>query len=469
LRFTSGVGSTLNNLTVNTVSGSSSLGSNLNINNLLTLTSGALALNGNTLTLNSTGNIAGSGTGTLTGSTLSNLVINSTGGLTGMLNFTPGSSTLNNLGLNTTTGGATMGSDLGLNGLLTLTSGTLTLNGHALSLNGAADIAAAGTGTLTGSTASDLAINTIGSITGALNFAAGANTLHNLVVNMGATTDSVILGTGLTIGNSLGLLSGIVATDNNDLVIAPGASISGGSAGSYVATTGSGNLVMNLAAGNTDTFKVGTLINFAPMAIKANSGSATGNVSINVINGVYSAGTSGSLLSATLAMVDATWHVTSTAMPSGINYDMEAMWSTGMEVNGFDRTMSFISHYTGGAWDIVPTAPAGTSGSLHTALRTGLTSLSPFMVTDGSFPTRTANTTKAAAAISVYPNPAGGVLYFSAPFKADQAAIFDMTGLQVLTANGIINSVPVADLAPGSYVIKLSGKDGIATARFVKE
>src|SRR6185436_21055653 len=104
----------LANLVINATSGGATLGSDLAINNLLTLTGGTLSLNGHTFTLNPTGNISGSGTGTITGSTLSNLVVNTTGGLTGSIPFTSGSAMLNNLTLNTGTGGATMGSDLGL-------------------------------------------------------------------------------------------------------------------------------------------------------------------------------------------------------------------------------------------------------------------------------------------------------------------------------------------------------------------
>lgn len=468
LRFAS-AGSTLGNLTVNTGSGTVKLANNLSISNMLTLTSGAFQLNGHTLTFNSGGNLSTSGSGSITGSSTSNLVVNSTSGLTGNLRFTTGGNVLNNLTIGSSTGGATLGSDLNLDGTLTLNSGSMNLNGHTLTLNATANVAAVGSGTITGSNTSSIVINTGSSLSGTLSFTAGSNMLNNLTLNTGSSSATVGLGSDLHIHGMLSLQSGMVEVGVHNLMIDAGGMVMGGSANSYVVADNTGSLTMNLAAGSTDSFHVGTHTDYAPVTVMANTGSATGDVSVHTGAGVYANGTSGALLSTTDAMVNTTWYVSSSAMTSGINYTMTTMWNTSMEVNGFDRTHAFISHYGGTSWDMMPTAAAGTYGSLHTATRANITSLSPFMVTDNTFTTGINGITKTTAEISVYPNPVNEILHFTGLDNTDRVEVYDLNGKLVLSANGSNNTISVASLATGSYIVKLYSADASATARFVKQ
>ncbi len=97
---------------------------NVTVNNIFSLSNGLLTINLNTLTLN--GTVAGSGT--ITGSNNSNLIIGGTaGGALGTLNFTAGSRLLNNITMNRTgaSASATLGTDLAINTLATITAGTL--------------------------------------------------------------------------------------------------------------------------------------------------------------------------------------------------------------------------------------------------------------------------------------------------------------------------------------------------------
>ncbi|MCW3120985.1 MAG: hypothetical protein JWQ38_477 [Flavipsychrobacter sp.] len=469
LRFATG-GDILNNLTINNGTGStSSLGSDLTVDGMLTLTAGTLGLNGHTLTIGATGDIASTGSGTLTGSSTSNLIINTTGSLTGNLRFATGGNTLHNLTINTGSGSSTtLDGDLTLNGMLGLNAGTLNLNGHNLTMGAGSDIATTGSGSFTGSSLSDLTINS--GLTGTLRFDLTGNRLRNLTLNTTSTSDVIKLGTALNVYGNLNLITGKIKLGSNSLSLVTGATLTGGNNGSYVITDGSGQLAMNLVAGSADTFEVGTMANYAPMVIIGNTGSASGDVSINVNNGVYSGGTAGSgtSLTTTDRLVNATWYVNSTAT-TGINYNMIAMWSNSMELNGFDRTDAYISHHTGTMWDIQTGSAATVSGSMNSMLRTGITSLSPFMVHDAHKPTSIEANTKSAGYVSLYPNPATDVLHFTTNATIENAAIYDMSGKMIANAPVMNNTVSVQALPAGQYFITLTGSDLNTTQKFIKQ
>jgi len=468
LRFAIGA-NTINNLTFNTGSVSNvSLGSDLNVNGLVTLSNGTLSLNGHSLTLTNTGNLSASGTGSIIGSTTSDIIVNTTGSLGGPIRFATGGNVLNNLTVNTGTGGnVSLISDLNVNGVLNLTSGTLWLNGNTLTLNAASNVAAAGSGVIMGSNTSNIIINSTAGLTGSLRFASAGNMLHDLTVNTGAGSSATI-GSDLVVSNTLKLMSGKLKLDANNLIIPAGATVTGGSASSYVLTSGAGKLVKSLAAGATSTFEVGTITNYAPMAITANSGSASGDVSINVADGVLSGGTSGTLLSATQAVVNATWFVSSSAA-AGVNYNMTAMWNAGMEVNSFNRAKAYISHYTSGAWDVQTASAAGTSGSMYTMTRTGITSLSPFMVAQEAAATFVPVVTVTQPAIHVYPNPTTGILHFTATAGIESVTICDMVGKCIQSIQVLNDAIDVSTLPAGNYVIHFIGKDVNVAQQFEKQ
>ena len=120
----------LNNLTINNSNGVS-LNSSPTISSTLTLTSGALSIGANTITLNGA---VSTTSGTLTGSSTSNLTI---GGNAGSLNFTQTNAStrsLNNLSLGAS-GVATLSSALDVYGTIGFTSGgNLNMNAQAVTL-----------------------------------------------------------------------------------------------------------------------------------------------------------------------------------------------------------------------------------------------------------------------------------------------------------------------------------------------
>jgi len=466
-------GSGLNNVTVNLASGSLTLTSDLAMNGDLTLTSGNLILNNNDLTLGLNGNFSASGTGTINAGANSNITINSMTGLSGALRFGVGNNTVNNLNINlgNTSANVSLGGDLTINGTLTLNQGTLTLNNNDLTFAVNGNVAASGTGSIVSTAGSNITVTSNNSFTGGLNFSATGNTVGNLTINMGNNTSTVNLGSNLTVNGTLALTSGMLNVGTHNLSIAASGNVSGGLASSYVITSNGGTLTMNLLANGSQTFQVGTMMHYAPITVSANTGSASGDLSVMVDDSVYANGNTGLNLTNASSLVDATWFLSSTAS-TGLDLKLQPMWSANMELNAFDRTNAHIAHYTNSAWDVSANASATTAvNGMFTLSRDHVTSLSPFAVADQA---SGLNVNQLAsnhnADISLYPNPATDVVYFNAPSKASSITVYDVSGRMVKTMSANAdNSVPVSELTPGYYSVQIQGQDYTATQHFVKQ
>jgi len=76
-------------------------------------------------------------------------------------------------------------------------------------------------------------------------------------------------------------------------------------------------------------------------------------------------------------------------------------------------------------------------------------------------------------AMHFYPNPANDILtvYFNQPIKNTELKILNQLGQEVrsVTMNGTGIKVPVKDLAPGMYFIRIMDGDKTITNRFMKE
>ncbi len=126
---------TYNNLTISNT-GTKTMNGNIQVNGTLTVAdaAGILAINGNTLTLQS----ATSMTGSLAGSSTSNLTVGGTAGGNATLRFNAAAtdSLLNNLTLNRTgaSAGITLGSNVAITNLLSITNGTFIVNGRIVTL-----------------------------------------------------------------------------------------------------------------------------------------------------------------------------------------------------------------------------------------------------------------------------------------------------------------------------------------------
>ncbi len=201
---------TYNNLTISG-SGNKTMPGDVTVGGTATFTAGALVINGNTLNLNNGVVVTG---GSITGSLVSNLAIggNNTAAMVlpdingGLLDFT-----INKTGTNSN---VTLGGNLDVAGTASFTSGALLLNGRTLNLNGSTSV---GLGTITGSLTSSIVVASSGNSD--LLLPPISVGLLNLTVNKTGTTNTVTMGSILTVAGALTLTDGSLLLNNYRLII----------------------------------------------------------------------------------------------------------------------------------------------------------------------------------------------------------------------------------------------------------
>jgi hypothetical protein len=427
---------------------------NLSGGNQLNISNVQLMLNGDTIT----------GTGTFTTNSGSGIHINTANSL--LLNITDAKDTLGNLTFNGTTASTTLTltGDLTVLTLFNLQGGKLILNGNDLTING--NITSGGTGTISATSASSVAVQTSTALSGGLTFTSFANTVDDFMVNVGAG-NVLQLNSDLHVDGDLALQGGKIDIGNNDLAVSVGASVIGGSADDYVITSGTGNLQIALTANDSAIFHIGTSTDYTPAAIALNNGSASGVVGVRIGENVYSQGTAGVDISTSQTLVDATWHVESD-ITSNLNLDLKVMWGAALEVNSFNRSTAHLSHYINGNWDtsadIAATAEVNSMFSLR---RDGLTSLSPFAVFGQVTPNGVKNV--AAAEFNMFPNPTAERLVINCTNALEENMMVDImnaTGSVIKRYNITSDSynVPVAEFATGTYFARVYN-DKVSTVK----
>lgn len=461
-------GQSINDFNISVGSGNFvTLGSALTVNGTLSLAGGSnINLNGYTLTVGATGSITG--TGSIVANSSSGLTINSTGGISSLIITGPiGNLTINSGG----SGSVTLGSNVIVSGMLTLQSGSLVLNSYGLTITG--DIAASGSGTISSTSNSNISIATTSSITGSLNFSAGANSVGNFTVNIGSG-GSINIGTNLNVSGTLNFTAGTMNIGVNALVIGASGTISGTGSTSYVITGPGGYVQIGITAGagTAVNFPIGTSTYFAPANIQLAAGSASGQVQVGVMSNVYAQGTAGVDLSATQPLVDATWNVHSD-ITSNLNLNLQVIWSAAMEVNGFDHTAAYISHYINSSWDMSATAAAtAEAGGMFGLQKNGITSLSPFAVFNQGTATAIAEI-NTDVMFRVFPNPANDniiVQNIAASTEPVNMDIYNSTGQLMgnYKLTDATSTVSVKGLASGSYSIKFYNNKMSSTKSFIK-
>jgi len=445
-------GSGLQNVTVDVGSNNTlTLTDDLTVKGVLTLTSGMLDLNDQHLTIS--GDLAASGDGTVTTSSMSDITLASAVSIAGTLRFSNTSNTVDNFTVNVGTGNqVSIAGDLTINGNLALTSGILHLQSSDLEIAG--NISDGGTAFISTTGNVDIEVSTATAPSGSLRFSSG-NAVNDLTVNI-TNGGTLVIASNLLINGTLDFNSGKLDIGNNTLTIGASGSISGYNSNSYIITGSTGSVAMGLTTASpaASVYPVGTANLYFPASVRLNSGSNSGMVMVGVMPNIYSNGTSGTDISLTRKAVDATWNVQSD-ISSNLNMNLQLMWAAAAEVNGFDRTSCYISHYTSGNWDVSAAMAASSQGGMYNITRTSITSLSPFAVL-GSESTGIAESGKTMA-VSVYPNPSSDFLFINNLSEVTEVEIMNTNGQVLATASldQVNNSITVKDLPSGVYFIRI--------------
>jgi hypothetical protein len=223
---------------------------------------------------------------------------------------------------------------------------------------------------------------------------------------------------------------------------------------------------------STVNFPVGTSTHYAPANVHLNTGSASGQVQVGVVGDVLAQGTSGVDLAASQPLVDATWYLNS-SIAGNMSLDLQVEWSTTMEVNGFDRTMAYISHNVAGNWDVSSMSSATSEGyGMYALQRNGITSLSPFAVFGESAITSVPEISKDNS-FKIYPNPVTDNIIIQ-----NTASVTDPVNMEVFNAVGQLvikntlteptTTIAVSDLITGKYFIRFYNDKMSVTRSFIK-
>lgn len=353
--------------------------------------------------------------------------------------------------------------------MLTITSGSLDLNGHDLEFGSNSDVSIVSGAGITSSSNSDITLNAGSSgFSGQLRFTSGGNVADNFTVSMNSATAMVTIDGGLKVNSKLDLQQGIINIGSGKLELLSGASISGGSASSYVATEAGGRLSIDVLTGNSKTFHVGSSSNYAPAVVTSASTSGSSKFSVGFDPTVKANGSAGNDISTSEPMVKGTWFVESSAS-SNVEVELQLMWDAAMEVNSFDRTKAYIAHYMSAGWtgDARVNATMGSNG-MYSIKRSGIKSFSPFAVFDDNTPS-SVNELNSDNKIAIAPNPASNTITITTSKKL-QADIYNISG-QLVHSTQVTNgtAIDISKLTNGMYYIRLNDGEEATTHKFVKQ
>ena len=254
------------------------------------------------------------------------------------------------------TGGATITLTGNLNIASTGTGATI-LGSNTINIGGNFSHSAS-TSTLT-STGSTVVFNGSGAQTYS-SAVTGGNTFNNVKIANGST---LTLSSGMTVGGSLSLSSGVIVTGSNTLTLSSTSTITGGYTGGSASSYINGSLSRALPASATTTlsFPVGD-ISYSPIRLNFTSGTYTGAfVLVKTTTGKHPSIATSGIDSANF--VNRYWTVTPTSFsPTGtVTVDLSYN-NPGDMVGATVNTNYFVRRFSASAWT-TPTATNSTSGT----------------------------------------------------------------------------------------------------------
>jgi len=275
----------------------------------------------------------------------------------------------------------------------------------------------------------------------------------------------VLTGNAFVTGD-LVLTNGHITLGSNNLSLSGPAN--SGSLASHVITNGTGNLILvNVAAGSSRIAPVSAnATSYTPVVLTANQGHTTDNFLVNVKEGVYMNGVSGSTF--TSNVVDRTWNITE-GTSGGSNVNLAFQWNSAHELTGFQRNRVVVIRHNGTSWIDGPVGMALGNDPFNFTIA-NMSSFGPFSLRTEPLPR---------PVTGIYPNPARTDLNVILDMPSDSPvtfSIFDAKGSLVMqTRNTVLagltrTTLNVEKLSSGVYVLKVSAgpNDEFIVQRFVK-
>jgi len=297
---------------------------------------------------------------------------------------------------------------------------------------------------------------------GASSQSASPFTALNVIMN-GA--GGLVLNGNTSVTGNLLLNNGNISLGSFNLSLG-GSSI--GSVNAHIITNGTGNVIAtNVATLNLRTIPVGiNSTSYNPVSFSANPGHVTDNFTINVKQGVFVNGVSGTLYSNNI--VDRTWNITE-GTAGGSNVNVTLQWAATQELAGFQRNRAYVMQHNGTSW--LPGPNTGASGAdPYTKTLENVSSFSPFAVGSEAL-------TKPITGI--FPNPANREINIVMDMPANTPVVFtiyDATGRMMMRTEGSVvaglsrTTLNIDRLSAGVYLLKVStpGDTKFISERFVK-
>ncbi|MBL0154111.1 MAG: T9SS type A sorting domain-containing protein [Chitinophagaceae bacterium] len=401
-----------------------SLAGNLNMINGSTFETGATG-DANRLTLA----LTGSGTQTLGDGTIRVFRLQTAAVPVTTLNIQLGASTNLVLG-NPSSGGLNL---LQNTHTLSIGSGTLTIT-----LSGF--FSATNIGTITGGNTSNLVVDKTsgGTGIGSVSFTAGSQTLNNFSYNAAGTgSNNLTLGSPLTVNGTLTLTAGNIALGANNLAVA---ALSGGSATSYIATTGAGAFTLPNIGSTPVVFPVGPSTTLYHPATITNTGTVD-NFSVKVASAAPPC-------SPAAQSVTATWEI-SEAVAGGSNCALSLDFTGAAIGAGFAPSGAQVVHCNGAVSDYHNGTVTGT-----VAAGSGFTSFSPIGISNDivvlpvSFTTVKASQLGSAVKVDWTNATESGVQQYIVERSADGSSFSTLGNQAALGNNNSRMSYVYTDAAP---------------------
>ncbi len=471
---------------------------------------GALTIGGNVSNSNNftagafthtvSGNWSNSGTFTAAGSTID---FNGSGaGNIGASNFN--NVTFSGVGTKTAAGALTITGNVSISGNFTAgafthavggnwtKSGTFTHTGSTINFNGASagNIGASNFNNVTfsgaGAKTAMGALNIIGSLTITGNFNAGSfsHTFQGDWTNNGTFTAStgtfnfnaaipqnvggsssttfnsfiqsgiglITLGVATSVSGTLTLTLGLIDIGNYNLTITSTGSISGGSATSYVKTSGTGRLKQTVPGlGGSKIYPVGNS-SYNPMTVQYNDINSSKNFSIRVADGTITNANSAKT-------VNRKWFLSGDVAGSS-NLTLTTSYNSGEEGTGFSNSSNpQIGYFDGTSWAYRPiTSGSGTTTFIASGSATDFTNTSGFFAL-GSGDAFSASKLAVTNLTPVNPSlgvPSTIITVQSQNSQGVPTMVGTATGFVLSCTNTTMSSTPTETISPNTYQTSVS-------------